>query len=204
MIPAMARITFQSTRPARGATTRHIQRFARTLYFNPRAPRGARQATLEDLQDQLVFQSTRPARGATQSNYDSNYNQKFQSTRPARGATPHHFIIHDLCEISIHAPREGRDTFPTTSALTPTISIHAPREGRDPTQITMEEVTRYFNPRAPRGARQIFRRGYVIHIRFQSTRPARGATLTARTPNHRLEFQSTRPARGATNAHKQP
>ena len=35
-------------------------------------------------------------------------------------------------------------------------------------------------------------------IGFQSTRPARGATLVTRNPEHTMKFQSTRPARGAT------
>ena len=78
----------------------------------------------------------------------------FQSTRPARGATsstqliqlPYEISIHapregrddaakkrvgNVLSISIHAPREGRDWYPIARVKKVIISIHAPREGRD-------------------------------------------------------------------------
>ena len=59
--------------------------------------------------------------------------------------------------ISIHAPREGRDK--TLSAVLPVImiSIHAPREGRDDIMVMTVIDDNDFNPRAPRGARQLTR-----------------------------------------------
>ena len=60
------------------------------------------------------------------------------------------------------------------------ISIHAPREGRDVFGAVVLRMLIHFNPRAPRGARhKIFRRT-AAHSKFQSTRPARGATIPAR------------------------
>ena len=56
--------------------------------------------------------------------------------------------------ISIHAPREGRDDTQFTFIKEEYISIHAPREGRD------RRSTPKVQPR----------------MKFQSTRPARGAT----------------------------
>ena len=56
------------------------------------------------------------------------------------------------------------------------ISIHAPREGGDTDYKPMAE-------------------GYS---KFQSTPPARGATLLCVSINHKMRFQSTPPARGAT------
>ena len=56
-------------------------------YFNPRAPCGARLAWM------YLFK-----------NYDL-----FQSTRPVRGATPFSGGRQVGHEISIHAPRAGRD-----------------------------------------------------------------------------------------------
>jgi len=77
--------------------------------FNPRAPRGARR------------RADAPDDGKPQ----------FQSTRPARGATA---IAAD-----------------TLAALD--VSIHAPRAGRDRSTIRMSKTAKRFNPRAPRGAR---------------------------------------------------
>ena len=59
-----------------------------------------------------------------------------------------------IAEISIHAPRAGRDLAPLHDAARKLISIHAPRAGRDgkplPLPVSLEV--------------------------FQSTRPVRGAT----------------------------
>ena len=59
----------------------------------------------------------------------------FQSTRPVRGATA--FDIEELIvhNISIHAPRAGRDLDVQTVARCRGISIHAPRAGRDSKSI---------------------------------------------------------------------
>ena len=84
----LQREAFQSTRPARGATS---ARDRCHKYF--------------------VFQSTRPARGATRSLPVSPLrNFVFQSTRPARGATIMDWFGDTFFIISIHAPREGRDS----------------------------------------------------------------------------------------------
>ena len=55
----------------------------------------------------------------------------FQSTRPVWGATMKYFSnIHTL-DISIHAPRVGRDRNVHSKLRYVLISIHAPRVGRD-------------------------------------------------------------------------
>src|SRR5207248_1699182 len=77
---------FQSTRPARGATTAFIH-----------------------LGDAFEFQSTRPARGATPVSSLDVCPFVFQSTRPARGATVAGVVLQGLGPVSIHAPRAGRD-----------------------------------------------------------------------------------------------
>ena len=104
------------------------------------------------------FQSTRPVRGATAAASACACVCKFQSTRPVRGATlfpfrcgppPGHFNPRAPC---------GARPFPNCHCQTYIIiSIHAPRAGRD------------FE----------FRCSYLHSNIFQSTRPVRGATLTA-------------------------
>ena len=56
------------------------------------------------------------------------------------------------------------------------ISIHAPRAGRDVFRFSSEMGECYFNPRAPCGARLEIHLTPAIAHRFQSTRPVRGAT----------------------------
>ena len=58
-------------------------------------------------------------------------------------------------DVSIHAPRAGRD-LPDTHILTLSgVSIHAPRAGRDGVQIPPPILSWSFNPRAPCGARHL-------------------------------------------------
>ena len=56
------------------------------------------------------------------------------------------------------------------------ISTHAPLAGRDLVHVSHCNVLLNFNPRAPCGARQKLRRVNTKSIRFQPTRPLRGAT----------------------------
>ena len=146
---------FQSTHPARGAT--------RSGFLTPTV-------------DQ--FQSTHPARGATIAAISSGLSTSFQSTHPARGATVRRppFCFH--FDISIHAPREGCDFAPRNDGGMWVISIHAPREGCDSSDMWICSMTSrfqsthpargatpywcvlarpafHFNPRTPRGVRQV-------------------------------------------------
>ena len=168
--------TFQSARPSWGATT-HVARLAgdarisihgprvgrdhapprrikTSRHFNPRAPRGARHNTCFCSFNLCKFQSTRPAWGATPFTRSALYAFVFQSTRPAWGATYFGNYIIKFPVISIHAPRVGRDRG------------HAGRDRPCP----------HFNPRAPRGARHALDISVRCVYRFQSTRPAWGAT----------------------------
>ena len=58
--------------------------------------------------------------------------------------------------ISIHAPREGCDIFAPIANSAALISIHAPREGCDFCTYARFPIILYFNPRTPRGVRQLF------------------------------------------------
>ena len=81
------------------------------------------------------------------------------------------------------------------------ISIHAPREGSD-SDIALDEIcVSNFNPRSPRGERRQSPYDGANSALFQSTLPARGATVTsALVSTVTPVFQSTLPARGATKA----
>ena len=103
----------------------------------------------------LEFQSTRPARGATRKGICSELRTRDFNPRAPRGARhPPEEYDYTVDGISIHAPREGRDGIAFFADLLFDISIHAPREGRDDLVISWAVLVRYFNPRAPRGARR--------------------------------------------------
>ena len=80
---------FQPTRPLRGATWLLVLILCFLLYFNPRAPCGARPGRARWYTiPKSVFQPTRPLRGATIS-FSVFFDDQalFQPTRPLRGAT---------------------------------------------------------------------------------------------------------------------
>ena len=124
--------------------------------FNPRSPRGERRDVFAAQLAPWKFQSTLPARGATVHGLSGGRTERqFQSTLPARGATAECQVFSSNVDISIHAPREGSDSC------------------RHPAPCGCG----YFNPRSPRGERP--KGVFFISARqkFQSTLPARGATL---------------------------
>ena len=102
-----------------------------TGHFNPRSPRGER------------------PREALPSITSS----QFQSTLPARGATATRRRHRRHCHISIHAPREGSDSYSRELVFLKQISIHAPREGSDLPLPRQGRNCKHFNPRSPRGER---------------------------------------------------
>ena len=123
---------FQSTLPARGATSTRCDTLTSASYFNPRSPHGERPIVTPAAAAQYQFQSTLPARGATASDYQFDY----------------------LDVISIHAPRTGSDRRKRASGAGLDISIHAPRTGSDRRKRRRGQRFFHFNPRSPHGERR--------------------------------------------------
>ena len=189
---------FQSTRPVRGATLFNpdhsikdfisihapragrdkalVSRLTALVYFNPRAPCGARPA--------VVYATVTAA--------------KFQSTRPMRGATAAIELGYNNVFISIHAPHAGRDDRVHGVTTGHSISIHAPHAGRDVIASRSRVVTVYFNPRAPCGARRRIRVRCLSDLHFNPRAPCGARRSPLRRPPPPPRFQSTRPMRGAT------
>ena len=150
----MAILPFQPTRPLRGATLLTLIRFASLLYFNPRAPCGARPTRHPLIFNLITFQPTRPLRGATTNYRDHLRPCKFQPTRPLRGATvfsirlilvpifqptrplrgatdcPNDFSLFKVAFQSTR-PLRGATRRRCRKARTTSISTHAPLAGRD-------------------------------------------------------------------------
>ena len=107
----LARRTFQSTPPARGATVDGYNLKPGDVYFNPRPPRGGRRYFVKIINTRPQISIHAPREGGDIGNASiTGTKTKFQSTPPARGATSRLMMF---CEfdrrISIHAPREGGD-----------------------------------------------------------------------------------------------
>ena len=149
------------------------------MHFNPRPPRGGRpeNAVIGSLLIDISIHAPREGGDAGQPRY-----------------------FHLLCVISIHAPREGGDgRKPSASSENPNfnprpprggrqwfglpslprihISIHAPREGGDITGNNFD-IGAYISIHAPREGGD--NHGFKVcdlATEFQSTPPARGATV---------------------------
>ena len=115
-----------------------------------------------------------------------------------RGATNQQGASLHCQKISIHAPHAGRDGSPPAGCSRPRyFNPRAPcgaRQGK----IVGTVVHNNFNPRAPCGARPRPQHSVRESLTFQSTRPMRGATEDRSQYQYHNEFQSTRPMRGAT------
>ena len=153
---------FQPTRPLRGATNMGRRKLPARLNFNPRAPCGARLASLGAMFHCDTNFNPRAPCGARRCELSLLLCQfVFQPTRPLRGATVSPSKIRNLYNISTHAPLAGRDR----------------------TASSMKRPRRHFNPRAPCGARPMKSLMTPLPLVFQPTRPLRGATRHVRAEN---------------------
>ena len=128
----------------------------RWLYFNPRAPYGARLAFPIHFASSMVFQSTRPIRGATtppgwriRTGYDFNPRAPYGARRNVSGRRARAKL-----HFNPRAPYGARHADCLRIIINGQISIHAPHTGRD-----------YITTKSSNAKRA-----------FQSTRPIRGAT----------------------------
>ena len=124
----------------------------------------------------------------------------FQSTLPARGATAFDRMIEQRKAISIHAPRTGSDDAFVDGERDHAISIHAPRTGSDPRRNARKPFRRNFNPRSPHGERHPFDGFTAIAEQDFNPRSPHGERQMAWLSRSAAiaRFQSTLPARGAT------
>ena len=127
----------------------------RLQHFNPRSPHGERRLYGSHARRLHHFNPRSPHGERHIQMFIGFARQRFQSTLPARGATN---------DIASFVGRIG-------------ISIHAPRTGSDHFRHALQADQRHFNPRSPHGERPFFSSNLLEWHTFQSTLPARGATL---------------------------
>ena len=131
---------FQSTLPARGATSLRFTTSSHTIKFQSTLPaRGATEATSK-YRIQWAFQSTLPARGATLECAAVAYREKDFNPRSPHGERQSEIVrLIAWLQISIHAPRTGSDSIVLMCGTDGRISIHAPRTGSD--SFILEDAT---------------------------------------------------------------
>ncbi len=173
-------------------------------YFNPRAPCGARLFFFTSKRAcSSVFQPTRPLRGATvdQNLHDVRY-KLFQPTRPLRGATGNahsHYSIGNLFQPTrpLRGATKSFRSLDTGQIFQPT----RPLRGATCALRNDGKSFRYFNPRAPCGARRFDALnicGGYFPISTHAPLAGRDVKLTGTPESSFSRFQPTRPLRGAT------
>ena len=105
----------------------------------------------------------------------------FQSTHPVWGGTRPRSAGCSTPEISIHPPRVGWDQAVIRQPLQLLISIHPPRVGWDSRYVRRKRRTKHFNPPTPCGVGRPSGLSFQERVRFQSTHPVWGGTLSAPT-----------------------
>ena len=170
-------VTFQSTRPMRGAThpftsscrdrsvSIHAPHAGRDAHpavigggrrcFNPRAPCGARPRLSGRRHRLSRFNPRAPCGARPRLICSVRMMPSFQSTRPMRGATYDPSRKCAYHHVSIHAPHAGRDILTRLTSEYCFVSIHAPHAGRDLHPSSCRVQRPCFNPRAPCGARPV-------------------------------------------------
>ena len=145
--------------------------------FQPTRPlRGATRCTCPDAAAAFEFQPTRPLRGATLLSLAEIEAEVFQPTRPLRGATGR--AIQERRPSSYFNPRApcgARQDPGAHEAARGQISTHAPLAGRDERRPIVSSWS----------------------LRFQPTRPLRGATAKAGARNRRTSYFNPRAPCGA-------
>ena len=211
---------FQSTLPARGATRHpHSRRYTqhhfnprsphgerprltilytRLKHFNPRSPHGERPSFENNIFGLIPFQSTLPARGATVAAVTVALPEHFNPRSPHGERLAFQLQEGDAFDFNPRSPHGERHCCKCQEGEQHFISIHAPRTGSDTDYSIGNSGGWDFNPRSPHGERRQNAPNIVPNVLFQSTLPARGATVGGALPFRVYAFQSTLPARGAT------
>ena len=149
-----------------------------SIHFNPRSPHGERRARANGILIVLCISIHAPRTGSDRAAAVRAWNN----------------------DISIHAPRTGSDSGSTVNLRAePSISIHAPRTGSDTVAVCCSYRWKYFNPRSPHGERLDW-----VHVNYIRDDISIHAPRTGSDDCYRKQlraewaFQSTLPARGAT------
>ncbi len=190
---------FQSTPPARGATWRFWQESCISC-FNPRPPQGERRFQPAHITGHPQFQSTPPARGATARRPSGRACTGFQSTPPARGATAIPHRVSECGQSFNPRPPQGERPQPVHLVIMVQVRFQSTPPARGATALppTVDRQSKGFNPRPPQGERHQPNRFANGPLRFNPRPPQGERQITLAQWQEQQQFQSTPPARGAT------
>ena len=170
-----AEILFQSTLPARGATSARACCRPAPSYFNPRSPHGERRESSYQASSDTSISIHAPRTGSDVIAGGEHVRSEISIHAPRTGSDGDTGRERAEFAISIHAPRTGSDGQRSAAVLVPRISIHAPRTGSDVRRRPAPCRRWNFNPRSPHGERQIAEKEADIAKRISIHAPRTGS-----------------------------
>ena len=218
----MCMFAFQSTLPARGATTSRTGFCCSLTSFQSTLPaRGATRWMVNFIRHDLCISIHAPRTGSDRDELNTLTKRLISIHAPRTGSDLALAHVVAFKSISIHAPRTGSDHMQGSTFLSALISIHAPRTGSDkgkgaspsPARIfqstlpargatgcfqSFSWVYPYFNPRSPHGERRAIINSVKGRYDFNPRSPHGERLLELLLAVAVSAFQSTLPARGAT------
>ena len=211
---------FQSTLPARGATTFPQSPRTSTINFNPRSPHGERLTRVQSAARADNFNPRSPhgerrwlmceTGRFTDFNPRSPHGERlaptemitqrgvFQSTLPARGAT--YVGNHSAAYSAFQSTLPARGATLRWTVKNTRLENFNPRSphGERHNALHTDSAEYNFNPRSPHGERRMGRRYVRLWQDFNPRSPHGERRVSMHTSRRRRKFQSTLPARGAT------
>ena len=197
---------FQSPHPVRGATGSRSCWPPSQCHFNPRTPRGVRRCIPQFPPQTPSISIHAPREGCDTDGLPGPQTGRNFNPRTPRGVRRNQSVIGilDICLISIHAPREGCDLIQGLASPAPCdFNPRTPRGVRRGTTSPPPPALRNFNPRTPRGVRQAISLMYSLrYLLFQSTHPARGATVSRVCGGYGWAISIHAPREGCDHPHR--
>ena len=148
------------------------------LYFNPRPPRGERRPRPRPAALSAKFQSTPSARRATRYRFHPNHLLSHFNPRPPRGERQSLDYLRGSVRKFQSTPSARRATINGINNGIENAKFQSTPSARRATSCicSYSPAGHYFNPRPPRGGRQIPHTLLCLTVEFQSTPSARRAT----------------------------
>ena len=152
--------------------------------------------------DSVTFQSTLPARGATEIAYIDLSKGDISIHAPRTGSdTQKSAKCDSYANFNPRSPHGERLNVGAHRTQAVSISIHAPRTGSDADVLAAFSAHCYFNPRSPHGERRAHPAGRADRRYFNPRSPHGERHAIPSVTGEEGIFQSTLPARGATVHH---
>ena len=172
-------LIFQSTLPSRGATIVCLHCAVKTSRFQSTLPsRGATKTTSKSSNTTAISIHAPLAGSDIKLSHGMGTVSYFNPRSPRGERLSSLSLVMNICYFNPRSPRGERHSASIIKIALLNFNPRSPR-GERPGLSPPPPGVGHFNPRSPRGERQLPGEDKIMHDRFQSTLPSRGATLAS-------------------------